>query len=202
MKQRSIFHFTLAFICILFQFKSLECKLFPIAVRLPLNGTAPDLGGSIWPKPLQMTSYPNVMLIDSDIFQIIFGKNLGQCEREIIEKLWPRYKNILYPPKFTHQKPSANENQLKQLVIDLEKPSTTTKSTQTCSKDYYPLIQDTDAEAYELNVNLNEAKLTAKTVWGLIRGLETFSQLTYIYPNTNKVMRFSFVCFLFKRDNC
>jgi hypothetical protein len=191
MKKRSIFNFSLAFICFLFQSKLLECKLYPIAVRLPLNGTAPNLGGSIWPKPLQMTSYPEVMLIDSDTFQIIFSKNLSQCEKEIIEKLWPRYKNILYPPKFTHQKPSTNENQLKQLVFDLEKLSTS-KSTQTCSREYYPLIQDTDAETYELNVNSNEAKLTAQTVWGLIRGLETFSQLTYIYPNTNKVIRFNF----------
>lgn len=193
MKQISLSNFSFFFVFLLLKLSPMACKLFPIAVRLPLNGTAPDLGGSIWPKPSQMTSHTEFMFIDRDSLQINFGKNVGKCEKEIIEKLWSRYKNILYPPKFSHQKPSTSELQLKKLVFNLETPSSKSKS-EPCSKAFYPMIQDTEAEAYELNVNLNEANLDSKTVWGLIRGLETFSQLTYIYPATNKVIfRFDLV---------
>jgi len=186
MKQPPLINLALFCVFLILKSRPFTCKLFPIAVRLPLNGTAPDLGGSIWPKPLQMTSYADHMFIDWDTFQISYSQHLDKCQREIIENLWLRYKNILRPPKFLYQKPSTQDNQLKRLVFDLEKFSSKAPS-ESCAKAYYPMIQDTDTEAYELSVDFNEAKLLSKTVWGLIRGLETFAQLTYIYPNTNKV---------------
>lgn len=39
----------------------------------------------------------------------------------------------------------------------------------------------------QLEVKSTETTITASKVWGLIRGLETFSQLIYYYNNTDKL---------------
>ena len=180
----------LILIYVFFSLKAkVECKLYPIAVRLPLNGSAPDLGGSLWPQPSEISSSLEFMIIDPDSFQIRLSQNLDVCQKDIIEKLWVRYKHILFPPKFAHEKASRSDIQLERLVFDLYDKSSI-NNVDSCSKTYYPFIQSVETEAYDLNVNSNEARVISKTVWGLIKGLESFSQLTYIFPDTNKVINF------------
>ena len=132
-------------------------KLFPIAVRLPLNGTAPQIGGSLWPKPAVMTSTEDVLFLDRDTFGIKLGQSLDACEKDILDKLWLRYKHILFAPNFAHEKPTKNEAQLNSLVFELDKGTLASnqrqKSVESCSKTHYPFIQDTETEACKLHVN-------------------------------------------------
>ncbi len=136
---------------ILFLSSLIECKLYPIAVRLPLNGTAPNIGGSIWPKPTELTSTSDFMFIDRDSFEISLAQNLDPCEKDIIEKLWLRYKNVLFPPKFSFEKPEKNDLIVKKLVFELEKNKNEkkfqAKNLNSCPDTHYPFIQDTETES-------------------------------------------------------
>lgn len=123
-----------------------DCKLFPIAVRLPLNGTPPDLGGSLWPRP-------NFQQFTTETFFI--GKNLkldldsflNVCERDILEKLWDHYQNIFYPSKLDYQTPESTEPVLKSIYFQLTSASAPILFSSSCSESYYPFIQDTQTES-------------------------------------------------------
>ncbi|RNA14481.1 beta-hexosaminidase subunit beta-like [Brachionus plicatilis] len=168
-----------------------DCKLYPIAVRLPLNGTPPDLGGSLWPRPNFQRFGPERFFIDKN-FKIELDSGLNVCEKDLLEKLWVHYQSVLYPPKLKFQAPASSDLVLKSISFKLitNSPEFILSS---CAEKYYPFIQDTETESYKLNAGRIGVQVVAKSVWGLIRGLETFSQLVYTPLNTNKAQSGSLV---------
>ena len=126
-----------------------ECKLFPLAVRLPLNGTPAELGASLWPKPVSHQFTSSLTVIHKDLFNIKYHLSLNGCEQEILEKLWStKYKHVLFPPKLPYEYPSKSEPQMNLVVFELiKKESNEKRHLKSCSTSYYPFIQDTQAES-------------------------------------------------------
>lgn len=139
-----IFLFQIGFI--LFGIERNESVLHRLAVRLPLNCSPPELGASLWPKPVHQDSDLTYAFINKNLFKIGIDSNLNVCERDIIEKLWKHYENILFPPKLAYDLPDPFDKQINLLKFTLKQKSPE-EIVQNCASKYYPLIEDTETEA-------------------------------------------------------
>uniref|UniRef100_A0A7E4ZXK7 Beta-hexosaminidase n=1 Tax=Panagrellus redivivus TaxID=6233 RepID=A0A7E4ZXK7_PANRE len=137
----------------------------------------PDPGaasqGGVWPLPWTYTYENTTHVIDPASFEFVaFPKN---CE--IIDKAIARYKKLSFPlfkASTTRVNPTLR--------------SVTVTVSQGCSTDY---PQEGMDESYSISAKSNQvvATLTANTVWGALRGLETFSQLFFKDANGNWFLR-------------
>jgi hypothetical protein len=129
----------------------LQSILLPLAVRLPLNGTPPELGGSLWPKPNTHEPNANYMYIHRDEFRLEIGDSLNECEKDIIKKMSAKYRNIFFPPKLAYDYPRVDEPILNSLEFKINRNTKlfkrTAKNLADCSKTHYPYITDTEEEA-------------------------------------------------------
>lgn len=127
-----------------------------IAIRLPLQGqrAAP---GSPWPHPKEIKPETRVFSLDISNFEI--RSTITGCD--IIDKGIERYKSLLGFGTKDDTLETVND-----LQIYVENTS--------CPK--YPYM-DMD-ESYTLVVD-RHATLHTNSIWGALRGLETFSQLLY-----------------------
>ncbi|CAF5047457.1 unnamed protein product, partial [Rotaria sp. Silwood1] len=99
---------------------------------------------------------------------IIIHSNIQTCD--IITKAIQRYEPIFFPPKLSmRDPPSGVNNILQNLTLNI-------RDNPQCEQ----YIQHDSNETYTLTINLQMAIVEASSVWGLLRGLETFSQLIYI----------------------
>jgi hypothetical protein len=136
----------LAILVIVSSFISLtSAKLFPIAVRLPLNGTPPDNGASLWPHPVSLDVRAESFFIDKEKFSMR-SVNLNRCEREIIESLWSHYQNVFFPPKISYSRPNSADTKLNTVVFTLSAANSIGNGV-VCSNEYYPLFEDTETES-------------------------------------------------------
>ncbi|CAF2083000.1 unnamed protein product [Rotaria magnacalcarata] len=136
-----------------------------LAVRLPLQGQ-PSPPNAVWPHPQQMTVSKDLLYIRPHDLKI--DSNIQSCD--IIAKAIQRYEPIFFPPKLAmNSPPSSANNILQSLTLNIPANSQ-------CEK----YIQQNSNESYTLNISRQIATVEATTVWGLLRGLETFSQLIYI----------------------
>ncbi|CAF3387775.1 unnamed protein product, partial [Rotaria socialis] len=94
--------------------------------------------------------------------------NIRSCD--IIAKAIQRYEPIFFPPKLAmNLPPSSGNNILQSLTLNIP-------GNAQCEQ----YIQQNSNESYTLTISRQIANVEATTVWGLLRGLETFSQLIYI----------------------
>ncbi|KAL5011730.1 hypothetical protein ScPMuIL_010281 [Solemya velum] len=140
-----------------------------IATRLPLKGNRSDPGAP-WPLPASWEKSPVVRILDPNDFEI--RSNLESCD--VISFNIRRYSEIIFRSR------SAKIDTSGGLFPGL---NVTVVNTTQCGG--YPDM-DSD-ESYSLEVGAAGASLTANSVWGAIRGLETFSQLVYIEGNEYKI---------------
>ncbi|XP_041369496.1 beta-hexosaminidase subunit beta-like [Gigantopelta aegis] len=137
-----------------------EGKLMYIAVRLPLKGERSP-PGSPWPLPAQWSKGSENRTLDPRTFTIT--SDLDKCD--IIDKAIDRYSDIVFGDVQWSVAPHLES--LKGLEIKvLDK---------TCTG--YPQIHMD--ESYNVSVS-DTATLRSVSVWGALRGLETFSQLVYV----------------------
>ncbi|XP_064616416.1 beta-hexosaminidase subunit beta-like isoform X2 [Liolophura sinensis] len=142
-----------------------EADITYISARIPLQGQRwPP--GSPWPLPLQWRHSPLLLTINPSNFPMV--TDLESCD--VIDKALHRYRGLLF------QNPNVTEDKnlpvLPKLRVHI--------SSRVCG--LYPK-QDTD-EQYELDIHSeNGVTVTAREVWGALRGLETFSQLVYTSNN-------------------
>jgi len=150
---------------------SVSARLYYIEAKYPLLGQEPP-PGTVWPKPQFMNgTAQTVSFLSANRFQITTNMAV---ECDIIEENKVFYQNILFASKLVAIENAASRNDsqekaLTELNIEIGTPSE-------CPK--YP--NSTMDESYELQILTGSAKLKANSVWGAIRGLETFSQLTYL----------------------
>ncbi|XP_064478689.1 beta-hexosaminidase subunit beta-like isoform X3 [Ornithodoros turicata] len=142
-----------------------------IEVRLPLPGER-AVPGSPWPAPQNWNTSNRQLILDPDTFYVT--SNADTCD--VIAKAMGRYRNII----FLNSKPICKEDVRSPLpglhvVVDRFKD-------EHCQ---YP--RHGQNETYTLEVpDEGEAVLKSQTVWGALRGLETFSQLVYEEDKTGK----------------
>ncbi|CAF0721882.1 unnamed protein product [Rotaria sp. Silwood1] len=142
-----------------------QCEITYIEVKYPLKGehSPPN---AIWPHPQQINASNELLYIRPHA--IMIHSNIQTCD--IITKAIQRYEPIFFPPKLSmRDPPSGVNNILQNLTLNI-------RDNPQCEQ----YIQQNSNEAYTLTINLQMAIVEASSVWGLLRGLETFSQLIYI----------------------
>ncbi|UJR22803.1 hypothetical protein I4U23_025834 [Adineta vaga] len=146
-------------------FLHVHCEITYIEVKYPLRGK-PSSPNAIWPHPQKIEVTDDLLYIRPNNLQI--NSNLDTCD--IISKAIERYKPLFFPPALDmHQPPSDTKNILQSLTLNV-------KNNSQCEK----YIELTSNEAYNLTIQQQTALVEAESVWGLLHGLETFSQLIYI----------------------
>uniref|UniRef100_A0A3Q2G2C4 Beta-hexosaminidase n=1 Tax=Cyprinodon variegatus TaxID=28743 RepID=A0A3Q2G2C4_CYPVA len=124
---------------------------------------------SVWPLPQTCITSTERYQLKPQTFSFGYrGQLTEQHSCSVLDAAFKRYFSILFPDY-----PSGNdtlqftENEVFTLTISLDHHD--------C--EGYP-NQDS-SERYKLNVFAGRASLNAETVWGALRGLESFSQLVY-----------------------
>jgi hypothetical protein len=130
-------------IVFLLVFNCVYAKLYPIAVRLPLKYDPPPVDASLWPKPLEHETTKSYMFLNRDTFKFIISEKVNVCEEDILKRTISRYMNILFPPILTYKYPEKDDTQFESIQIRVNNSKSKFNS---CEKDYYPLIEDTEQE--------------------------------------------------------
>ncbi|XP_030832621.1 beta-hexosaminidase subunit alpha isoform X2 [Strongylocentrotus purpuratus] len=142
-------------------------------VPLPLKAVTSSTQGSPWPMPQSITVMPVVYNLVGES-QFMFTASKVQCD--ILDSAFKRYLGIIFfnkpraskRPRHapTHLRFRSAATELRGLNVAVEQPC----------PDYPQLESD---ESYSLTISDTSASLAATSVWGALRGLETFSQLIY-----------------------
>ena len=147
-----------------------------------------DLGseyvrGTIWPKPQSevrsLTTKYNI-LPEKFKFEIVLASGQSKSGNyDVLNSAINRYHELTFPFKNTcketvedNDEDNKSINQLKIKVMDFEEP----------------LGQDMD-ESYTLQINAEDPVMKSHSVWGALRGLETFSQAVHINGSCYRVAR-------------
>ncbi|XP_003747056.1 beta-hexosaminidase subunit alpha [Galendromus occidentalis] len=135
-----------------------------IEVRLPLEGT-PSPPGSPWPLPQVYRPSDKLLEVDPNNFDI---RSEAIC-CDIVDQAIKRYKKLLFPVNKTAE---SSKTKLKALDVEVEEYE---DKAEHCGYPHHK-----SDEKYKLEIKDDGAAiLKSKTVWGALRGLETFSQLLY-----------------------
>ncbi|KAG5868152.1 Beta-hexosaminidase subunit beta, partial [Gonioctena quinquepunctata] len=138
--------------------------------------------GEVWPKPQHQIKNDSYFILRPQIFQFQ-AKNSSECV--LLREALVRYgqiisdhygsiaKNLESADHEFHKKSWLADKTylgyLNSLEIILEEP---------CNDTEYPHLNMN--EKYKINIEDDGAVLNAGSIWGVLRGLETFSQLLYI----------------------
>ncbi|XP_070541930.1 beta-hexosaminidase subunit beta-like isoform X2 [Ptychodera flava] len=134
--------------------------------RSVVDGTS----GSPWPLPQQMTSNGSQLYLSSFTFE--FSYSMYSCD--ILQNAFQRYQKLIFDGRAEYAKLRFQSTKIKEsgtlqlggLVVKLDQPC-----------EDLPGLESN--ESYSLDVNNNGAVLSTSSIWGALRGLETFSQLVY-----------------------
>lgn len=125
----------------------------------------------VWPLPQQIHQSPDRYSLSPQLFSFTYGKDsAAQTGCSVLDDAFKRYFSIIFPA-FT----KGPENGLR--YWSESKPFVVSVSVKSRGCDGYP-DEDSD-ESYNLSVSDGQAVLRSGTVWGSLRGLESFSQLVY-----------------------
>jgi len=132
-----------------------------------------DLGyeyevGSIWPKPKTEMRYPDITFTFSPKK---FSFKTNASGNSILKNAVSRYQEITFPNKEFN--PENNMKIIEKLQISIV--------------DEDNLLSMESDESYNLTIGAPDAILAANTVWGALRGLESFSQAVYQNGSTYRV---------------
>ncbi|XP_032379706.1 beta-hexosaminidase subunit alpha [Etheostoma spectabile] len=123
----------------------------------------------VWPLPQTFTSSTERYPLNPKAFYFGYGRQLAaQQECSVLDAAFKRYFSLIFPD-YT----SGNGV----LRFSGDKPFTVEIRVDHADCDSYP--NENSSERYNLSVSAGQASLNADTVWGALRGLETFSQLVY-----------------------
>ncbi|XP_054979520.1 beta-hexosaminidase subunit beta-like [Sorex araneus] len=141
--------------------------LAALALQAPCAGATPDLG--LWPLPLSVRMSPRLLHLSPKTFQIKhehFSRVGPTCS--ILQEAFIRYHKDIFGNDIKYQGPTESEHKAK-----LQKLLVSVVHESKC--DSFPSISSN--ESYKLTVKEQTAYLSASSIWGVLRGLETFSQL-------------------------
>ncbi|XP_043084670.1 beta-hexosaminidase subunit alpha isoform X3 [Puntigrus tetrazona] len=119
----------------------------------------------VWPLPQQLHQSADRYGLSPRLFSFSYGRDsAAQTGCSVLDAAFKRYFSIIFPD-FT----TGSERALQTA------PFVATVSVKTRGCDGYP-DEDSD-ESYALSVSEGRAELRSVSVWGALRGLESFSQL-------------------------
>ncbi|XP_055011203.1 beta-hexosaminidase subunit alpha isoform X2 [Boleophthalmus pectinirostris] len=128
----------------------------------------------VWPFPQSFSSSPERFSLQPDAFSFTYGPESAAgtgtgAGCSVLDEAFVRYFRLIFPDYFHKQRPSLRPapDSSFTLVVSVDQDE--------C--DGYP-TQDS-SERYNLSVTVGGGALNAESVWGALRGLESFSQLVY-----------------------
>jgi len=133
------------------------CCCFVVAVVCFVTTITTVSANSVWPMPQSFSAGTTTLGIDPSSFSITTSSTSGVLQRAIT-----RYQELFFLFPVSGAAPG---NLLTKLQITVT------------NDDGEETIQWTTNESYQLSVSAPTATITAKTIYGAIHGLETFSQL-------------------------
>jgi len=136
-----------------------------------------DGAGSVWPQPASMTSTSQLFQVNVREFSFTLAPQSHTCD--ILLEGIKRYEQLIYKTMSSssmHLKfyPS-DESVIKTLTINLA-----------AECEEYP--SESMVEAYTLDISSKQTLLYSESIWGVLRGLESFSQLLYKATDDDVVM--------------
>uniref|UniRef100_A0A3B4U0G6 Beta-hexosaminidase n=1 Tax=Seriola dumerili TaxID=41447 RepID=A0A3B4U0G6_SERDU len=123
----------------------------------------------VWPLPQDFTSSTERYPLNPQAFHFGYGKqSVVQQGCSVLDAAFKRYFSLIFPD-YT----SANG------VLQLSEDKAFTVEISVDHDDCESYPKEVFSEKYNLSVSERKAFLNAETVWGAVKGLETFSQLVY-----------------------
>ncbi|KAL1923784.1 uncharacterized protein VTP21DRAFT_8764 [Calcarisporiella thermophila] len=162
---------------------SLALILLPAAVQ------------ALWPLPRVWSQGQTTVELSGDFHFI-----LTEDADPLLQKATQRYHNLILQEKFVNPVPDSWQQPGKTPSSETAAPASSDKHTTESITSVRVIVNTTQAgkyaidsdESYQIDVPAtgSEATIRAKTVWGAIRSLETFSQLvTYNKTSDSRVIR-------------
>lgn len=144
------------------------CRLW---VSLLLAAALACLATAVWPWPQYIQTYHRRYPLYPNNFQFRYhAGSAAQAGCVVLDEAFRRYRNLLFGsgswprPRFSRKQQTLGKNVLVVSVVTAE-----------CNE--FPNLES--VENYTLTINDDQCLLASETVWGALRGLETFSQLVW-----------------------
>ncbi|XP_033997606.1 beta-hexosaminidase subunit alpha isoform X2 [Trematomus bernacchii] len=123
----------------------------------------------VWPLPQTVTTSPERYPLNSQAFYFGYGRqSAAKPGCSVLDAAFKRYFSLIFQDYTSGNGP---------LRFNQNKPFTVEVSVDHDDCESYP--NEDSSERYNLSVSAGKASLNAETVWGAVRGLESFSQLVY-----------------------
>ncbi|KAK2834449.1 hypothetical protein Q7C36_015150 [Tachysurus vachellii] len=130
----------------------------------------------VWPMPQRITQFNEQYFLNPLLFAYHYAEDSSvRSGCSVLDAAFRRYFRIVFPD-FADGRGFSN-------TWFEPKPFTVSVSVRSGGCDEYP-DEGTD-ESYKLSVSQGQAVLKAESVWGALRGLESFSQLVYQDDNNS-----------------
>nr|XP_033490046.1 beta-hexosaminidase subunit alpha isoform X1 [Epinephelus lanceolatus] len=123
----------------------------------------------VWPLPQTFTSSAERYPLSPQALYFVYGsQSAAQQGCSVLDAAFKRYFSLIFPD-YTSGNGVLRFSEGKPFIIEV--------SVDRDDCEGYP--NEDSSERYNLSVCAGQASLNAQTVWGALRGLETFSQLVY-----------------------
>nr|XP_048279488.1 beta-hexosaminidase subunit alpha isoform X2 [Myodes glareolus] len=156
------------------------CRLW---VSLLLAAALACLATAVWPWPQYIQTYHRRYTLYPNNFQFRYhASSAAQAGCVVLDEAFRRYRNLLFGsgswprPSFSKKQQTLGKNVLVVSVVTAE-----------CNE--FPNLES--VENYTLTINDDQCLLASETVWGALRGLETFSQLVWKSAEGTDVMAYN-----------
>ncbi|KAJ0028910.1 hypothetical protein NQD34_003907 [Periophthalmus magnuspinnatus] len=124
----------------------------------------------VWPLPQSFTSSPERVSLQPGAFYFTYGlQSEVTAGCSVLDEAFIRYFPLIFPDYFQKQSLSPRSAQDSSFTLEV--------SVDQDDCEGYP-AQDS-SERYNLTIAAGHGILSAESVWGALRGLESFSQLVY-----------------------
>ncbi|XP_046890703.1 beta-hexosaminidase subunit alpha isoform X2 [Hypomesus transpacificus] len=124
----------------------------------------------VWPKPQIVATSMEQYSLNPGNFKFQYASNsAAQLGCSVLDAAFKRYYSLIFPDYNAGPRDRHHLFEAKPYLLYIHVTQGGCES--------YPNPES--SESYKLNVSTNQAELRTETVWGALRGLETFSQLVY-----------------------
>ncbi|UXI18698.1 calreticulin [Sarcoptes scabiei] len=158
-------------------------KLFPIEYRIPLSGKIPE-PGTPWPKP--QLSISNHFRFSIDPSQFVLSSNIDSESCIVMREAMHRYREIILND--VNYRPAPFHLLITNVFVYVSDDSRCGYPPEDMREEYWIEIPHPEQN--------NQIWITARSIWGALRGLETLSQLIYsdekshLFVNSTRIYDF------------
>ncbi|VEN54407.1 unnamed protein product [Callosobruchus maculatus] len=165
----------------------LRCALLIVLIRAALSSKpGPQVlstDGEVWPKPQKQEKFDQYYVVDAQLFE--FQPDVRNCQ--ILDKAFLRYQRIIQDDNQAVENHANSLNRVHYEATWIRDPFFVgyLKGLNVSLKGHCELYPSKEVdllqkERYRIEINQTGAWLESNTVWGILRGLETFSQMVYL----------------------